>query len=141
MLIISRGSKLLLMSFIFEKNFHLQKENCFVCFDLNLIMIRFDVSISPLKNMFNYPTQCLGRIQSFRIMSHYCCSLLILVHCIEQSRTNLYQRYIGRNIRQKAHSQENDRSIPIPKASLHLLNFDEAKRGREMRHEMSRDEI
>ena len=40
MLINSRGSKLLLISFTFGKNFHLQKENCFVCFDLNLILVK-----------------------------------------------------------------------------------------------------
>ena len=36
----SRGSKLLLISFTFGKNFHLQKEKCFVCFDLNLILVK-----------------------------------------------------------------------------------------------------
>ena len=40
MLINSRGSKLLLISFTFGENFHLQKENCFVCFDLNLILVK-----------------------------------------------------------------------------------------------------
>ena len=39
MLINSRGSKLLLISFTFGENFHLQKENFFfVCFALDLIL-------------------------------------------------------------------------------------------------------
>ena len=41
MLINSRGSKLLLISFTFGENFHLQKENfVFVCFDLDLILAK-----------------------------------------------------------------------------------------------------